>query len=179
MVSHSLQLPLAEEASRAAARRTRALQAARASTSSARAVLWNKGRQFFGRSRIPLVLSLSKHHRARGNNAALLQVTNSSRRVLRQTNKRSNSIFMRSTILTDFTPTNVRFDDDTFWVEVADGRALGIPYQWFPRLAGASAAARLDYELSPLGIHWDALDEDIRVAAFFEGRGDETRRNPA
>ncbi len=54
-----------------------------------------------------------------------------------------------------------------------------MPYFWFPRLLNATPEARLDYELSPLGIHWDALDEDIRVEALFEGIGDQTRRRPA
>ena len=77
-----------------------------------------------------------------------------------------------------FTPTSVRFDDDQFWVEVEDGRTLGVPYIWFPRLLNATPEARLDYELSPLGIHWEALDEDIRVEALFLGIGDQTRRRP-
>lgn len=31
-------------------------------------------------------------------------------------------------------PLAVRFDDDSFWVDLADGRTLGIPLVWFPKL---------------------------------------------
>jgi len=37
-------------------------------------------------------------------------------------------------------PTNVRFDDYTMWVELADGRTLGVPLAWFPRLLRATPA---------------------------------------
>ena len=30
--------------------------------------------------------------------------------------------------------TTVRFDDAQMWVELEDGRTLGIPLVWFPRL---------------------------------------------
>ena len=30
-------------------------------------------------------------------------------------------------------PTGVRFDDDSMWVELSDGRTLGVPLAWFPR----------------------------------------------
>ncbi len=78
-----------------------------------------------------------------------------------------------------FAPKAVRFDDDCFWVDVEDGRTIGVPFAWFPRLLAATPAQRLDYELSPLGIHWDAIDEDILVEALFQGFGDKARRVPA
>lgn len=81
--------------------------------------------------------------------------------------------------MSSFSPKNVRFDDDSFWVEVADGRTLGVPIAWFPRLLFATPEQRLQFELSPLGIHWDALDEDILVEALFLGLGDRTRRAAA
>ena len=76
-------------------------------------------------------------------------------------------------------PKSVRFDDHSFWVEVEDGRTLGVPIAWFPRLFNGSPEQRLAFELSPFGIHWDELDEDILVDALFEGFGDMTRRVPA
>ena len=36
----------------------------------------------------------------------------------------------------------VRFDDNSMWVELSDGRTLGIPYAWFPRLFNATPAQR-------------------------------------
>ena len=75
--------------------------------------------------------------------------------------------------------TDVRFDDDTMWVDLDDGRTLDVPLAWFPRLLSASADERGRYELSPGGIHWDHLDEDISIAGILAGRGDMTRKRPA
>ena len=69
-------------------------------------------------------------------------------------------------------PEKVTFDEDTMWVELSDGRTLGVPLAWFPRLMRASAADRGAVTLSPMGLHWDALDEDISVAGLIAGRGD-------
>jgi len=60
------------------------------------------------------------------------------------------------------------------WVELTDDRTLGVPLSWFPRLLDATPEQRNDYELSPRGIHWDALDEDISVEGLIQGRGDIT-----
>jgi hypothetical protein len=70
---------------------------------------------------------------------------------------------------------DVRFDDSTMWVEpLTDDRTLGVPLSRFPRLLDATPEQRNDYELSPRGIHWDALDEDISVEGLIQGRGDIT-----
>ncbi|MDE2377628.1 DUF2442 domain-containing protein [Bradyrhizobium sp.] len=71
--------------------------------------------------------------------------------------------------------TSVRFDDHTMWVELSDGRTLGVPLAWFPRLLHATAAQREQVELSRVGLHWEALDEDISIAGLLAGRGDVTR----
>ena len=69
------------------------------------------------------------------------------------------------------------FDRDTMWVELDDGRSLGVPLAWFPRLMRASAAQRENYRIghSGNGLHWDELDEDISVEGLLMGRADETR----
>jgi hypothetical protein len=69
-------------------------------------------------------------------------------------------------------PLHVRFDDDSMWVELSDGRTIGIPLAWFPRLLRASAEERHQVRLSSLGLHWEALDEDISVAGLLQGFGD-------
>jgi hypothetical protein len=43
--------------------------------------------------------------------------------------------------------TTVRFDDATMWVELADGRTLGVPLAWFPRLLDASPTDREKVEI--------------------------------
>jgi Protein of unknown function (DUF2442) len=70
---------------------------------------------------------------------------------------------------------SVRFDEHTMWVELTDGRTLGVPLAWFPRLLRATPAEREQVELSRVGLHWDALDEHISVAGLLAGHGDVTR----
>jgi hypothetical protein len=62
------------------------------------------------------------------------------------------------------------------WVDLEDGRVLGIPLGWFPVLEAATPKQREQYWLSPRGIHWDEIDEDISVQGLLEGRGDMTNR---
>ncbi len=73
-------------------------------------------------------------------------------------------------------PTAARFDDHTMWVDLADGRTLGVPLAWFPRLLNATPAQRNNVELSRLGLHWEEIDEDISIAGLLAGQGDLTRR---
>jgi len=60
------------------------------------------------------------------------------------------------------------------WVDLEDGRTIGVPLAWFPRLLHATPAEREAYTLSRRGLHWEALDEDISVAGLLAGRGDQT-----
>jgi hypothetical protein len=68
----------------------------------------------------------------------------------------------------------VRFDDDSMWVDLDDGRRMGVPLAWFPRLLSATPEQRAQFELSPRGIHWEALDEDISIDGLLAGHGDLT-----
>ena len=72
-------------------------------------------------------------------------------------------------------PTAVRFDEHTMWVDLTDGRTIGVPLAWFLRLLNATGAQREKAELSRIGLHWEELDEDISVAGLLAGRGDMTR----
>jgi hypothetical protein len=71
--------------------------------------------------------------------------------------------------------TSVRFDEHTMWVELSDGRTLGVPLAWFPRLLRATSGEREQVELSRVGLHWEAIDEDISITGLLAGRGDVTR----
>jgi Protein of unknown function (DUF2442) len=66
----------------------------------------------------------------------------------------------------------VRFDEDAMWVGLSDGRVIGVPLAWFPRLMRADKAAREAFELSASGIRWEGLDEDISIAGLLAERGD-------
>ncbi|WP_308915967.1 DUF2442 domain-containing protein [Jannaschia sp. LMIT008] len=69
----------------------------------------------------------------------------------------------------------VTFDDDAMWVALSDGRTIGVPLVWFPRILGATPEERLAVEIGPFGLHWEELDEDISVEGLLAGRGDATR----
>jgi hypothetical protein len=75
--------------------------------------------------------------------------------------------------------TAVRFDEHTMWVELTDGRVLGVPLAWFPRLLHATPTQRERVELNVAGLHWVELDEDISVVGLLAGQGDLTSRTEA
>ena len=70
---------------------------------------------------------------------------------------------------------SVRFDDNSMWVDLSDGRILAVPLAWFPRLLQAASKQRLKFEISQNGLHWDELDEDISIAGLLSGTVDLTR----
>jgi hypothetical protein len=76
-------------------------------------------------------------------------------------------------------PVTVSFDNDRMNIELSDGRKLGVPLAWFPRLLRAPREQLEDYELSPCGIHWETLDEDISIAGLLAGHSDQTRESKA
>ena len=67
---------------------------------------------------------------------------------------------------------SVRFDEASMWLELTDGRTLGVPLAWFPRLLHATPQQRAEVEISRNGLHWEVLDEDISIAGLLAGRGD-------
>lgn len=71
---------------------------------------------------------------------------------------------------------SVIFDDYTMWITLSDGRILGVPLAWFPKLINASQPQREQFKLTINGIHWDALDENISVAELLAEKVDMTHR---
>jgi len=71
-------------------------------------------------------------------------------------------------------PLRIRFDEDSFWVDLSDGRVLGVPLAWFPRLLKASPEQREQVRVTTRGLHWEALDEDISIDGLLRGLGDQT-----
>ena len=59
---------------------------------------------------------------------------------------------------------------DTLRVVLSDGRTVTVPLAWFPRLLKASSRQRADWELigGGIGIHWEAVGEDISVASLLQ-----------
>ena len=73
---------------------------------------------------------------------------------------------------------SLRFDDNSLWVDLSDGRVLGVPLAWFPRLLRAMPQQRLAFEISRSGLHWEEFDEDISIAGLLAGGGDQARPQP-
>ena len=63
------------------------------------------------------------------------------------------------------------FDHDNLWVELTDGRQIGVPLAYFPRLLQGSPDQRDKWEMSGggTGLHWEELDEDISVPGLLAG----------
>ncbi|MDP2212203.1 MAG: DUF2442 domain-containing protein [Candidatus Aquicultor sp.] len=62
------------------------------------------------------------------------------------------------------------FDDDMLRIRLLDGREIGVPLEWFPKLRNATKEQREKWRLigKGVGIHWDELDEDISVSALLK-----------
>jgi Protein of unknown function (DUF2442) len=76
--------------------------------------------------------------------------------------------------------TMVRVDDVTMWVELNNGRTIGVPLAWFPRLLRATPEQRALCRIGVTGggLHWEDLDEDISVGSLLAGRGNMTVGRP-
>ena len=62
----------------------------------------------------------------------------------------------------------VWFDSAMLHVRLADGREIAVPLEWFPRLRDATEEDRKRWRLvgGGIGIHWEALDEDISIVGL-------------
>ncbi len=59
--------------------------------------------------------------------------------------------------------TRAKFDEKNMWLTLSDGRMLGVPLELFPLLQRATSQELGSYELSPRGIHWYELNEDLSL----------------
>lgn len=65
----------------------------------------------------------------------------------------------------------VRFDEDSIYVDLQDGRTISAPLVWYPRLANASKDQLENWQLcaGDYGIHWPDLDEDLSTEGLLRG----------
>jgi hypothetical protein len=65
---------------------------------------------------------------------------------------------------------DVSCSDDSLIVALDDGRTVSVPLVWFPRLLAATPQQRRDWESigGGIGMHWEAIDEDISVASLLQ-----------
>jgi hypothetical protein len=66
----------------------------------------------------------------------------------------------------------ISFEADKLIVELADGRGLGVPLIWYPRLMHGSRQERANWQLLGEGyaIEWPDLDEHIGIEGLLAGR---------
>ncbi|NHE57212.1 DUF2442 domain-containing protein [Cyclobacterium plantarum] len=59
----------------------------------------------------------------------------------------------------------VWFTEEMLYVLLEDGREIGAPIEWFPKLRQASKEQLTNWRLNGggIGIHWESLDEDLSV----------------
>lgn len=67
--------------------------------------------------------------------------------------------------------TKIWFDEDSMWLNLADGRQLSVPLVYFPRLHQVTKRQREKVEINGggTGLHWDDIDEDISVPNLLVG----------
>ncbi len=66
-------------------------------------------------------------------------------------------------------PVNVSFKHSMVWVELADGRIVGAPLKWFPKLLEANRLERDQYQMTPVSLIWRTLETQIHMDDLFDG----------
>ena len=66
----------------------------------------------------------------------------------------------------------VTVTEHTLSIDLEDGRTISVPIGWYPRLAHATPAERLNFQISGAGygIHWPDLDEDVGIEGLLLGK---------
>ena len=61
--------------------------------------------------------------------------------------------------------TDLWFSDHKLFVLLIDGREIGVPLEWFPKLQSASAEDLQQWRFigDGIGIHWESLNEDLSI----------------
>ena len=65
----------------------------------------------------------------------------------------------------------VWFTEDMLYVLLLDGREIGVPLLWFPKLRKTNKKQLKNWRFigKGIGIHWEDLDEDLSVSALLNG----------
>ncbi len=66
-------------------------------------------------------------------------------------------------------PQELRFTDTHVFIEMTDGRILGLPLYYFPWLQNASDSQRQNYQLNYFTVDWEEMDEGIDMVAMLTG----------
>jgi hypothetical protein len=66
-------------------------------------------------------------------------------------------------------PIAARHEAGCIHIEMSGGESLSFPIKGNPRLERASEADLDQIELSPFGLHWPKLDEDLSIRGIRQG----------
>jgi len=66
---------------------------------------------------------------------------------------------------------DVHLANDVLSVDLVDGRTIGVPLAWYPRLLHATEQQRSNWEIcgGGFGIHWPDVDEDLSTDGLLRG----------
>jgi len=66
---------------------------------------------------------------------------------------------------------DVRISEDTFTVDLIDGRTISVPLVWYPRLLAGTSGQRSNWKVcaAGYGIYWPDLDEDLSTEGLLRG----------
>lgn len=67
-------------------------------------------------------------------------------------------------------PVSAHCTDEDVVVTLADGARIVTPLWWYPTLLRATDDQRNAIELSPFGVHWPEIDEDLSIEGMLKGR---------
>lgn len=60
----------------------------------------------------------------------------------------------------------VWFENNHIFIKTPTEERKSHPLNWFPKLLNASDEERQNYNISPFGIHWENIDEDLSFEGF-------------
>ena len=65
----------------------------------------------------------------------------------------------------------VSISDDAISVDLLDGRAITVPFSWYPRLLHATSKQRANWRIAGAGyvIHWPDIDEELSTQGLLQG----------
>jgi hypothetical protein len=69
------------------------------------------------------------------------------------------------------TPVSALHANGDIFVTMESGFEFSFPCSAYPRLAAATAGERANMQLSPMGIHWPEIDEDLSIRGLLRDHG--------
>jgi len=66
---------------------------------------------------------------------------------------------------------DVELTEDMLTVQLMDGRRIGVPLVWYPRLLNATEEQRKNWRIigGGYGLHWEDVDEDLSTEGLLRG----------